>query len=336
MNNLWAFAPMRDSSDVLGDSTALRQRLDDDGYLLLKSVVDPDRIREVRRDVVEVLERHGWIKSGFARIFAETLTMPAREDSDRYLAVYDDVQRLESFHTMAHDEELMAVMRDVVGSTAFPHPLKIARIAFPRHPEASTPPHQDYPNNQGTDRLVAAWIPLGECDRELGGLAILRGSQHHGIQPLGGHAGPGNRQALVSPDLVEKCQWVTTDYEAGDVLLFGSMTVHASLHNGSDTRMRLSVDYRYQCEGEPVADHVLQPHFGRLTWDDIYADWSDTSLQYYWRDLDVEVVPFEVDRYPIVDEPENATAWVLRYERRLRARHAPPGADVEPKREPVT
>ncbi len=71
-------------------------------------------------------------------------------------------------------------MRKVLGESAFPHPLKIARVAFPDHYEASTPPHQDWPNNQGTTELTAAWIPACDITPELGGLAILRGSSQLG------------------------------------------------------------------------------------------------------------------------------------------------------------
>ena len=105
--------------------------------------------------------------------------------------------------------------------------------------------------------------------------------------------------------MLEELRWVTADFEAGDVLLFPSTAVHASLHNASDFNMRLSVDFRYQQEGEPLTEIVLHPHFQRQTWDEIYADWKSDEHQYYWRDLDYEVVPF-VD-YPLVsaeaDEP---------------------------------
>ena len=86
------------------------------------------------------------------------------------------------------------------------------------------------------------------------------------------------------------------------MLLFGALTVHASLHNATG-RMRLSVDFRYQCEGEPASDLVLKPHFERLSWEEIYAGWKSDELKYYWRDLDFPVVPY--DRTPFeASEPD--------------------------------
>lgn len=286
---------MRDSNDLLHDADRLRERFDQDGYVYLGNVIDPEKVAEVRRQVLAVLAAHGWVRDGAVRKLGLAQVPAKREEDEDFLRVYDDVQKLEGVHTLAHDPSLVAVMRGVVGETAFPHPLKIARLSFPDHFESSTPPHQDYPNNQGTPGLTAAWIPLHACPMDMGGLAVLRGSHRYGALPLATHLGPGNRQAVLPVGMLEELRWVATDYAPGDVLIFGSMTVHASLHNATEFSMRLSVDYRYQREGEPLADSVLHPHFQRLTWEDIYAGWSSDQYQYYWKDLDYDVVPFERD-----------------------------------------
>jgi ectoine hydroxylase-related dioxygenase (phytanoyl-CoA dioxygenase family) len=293
MNNLWAFLPMRSSNDLLGDPEALRTRLDEDSYLLFRGVIDHDRLARLRAQILQVLADHGWIRDGLALMQGLAYCRPVHEGMEEFAAAYDDVQRLEDFHSLSHDEALMGIMRQVVGETAFPHPLGIARLGFPEHYEVTTPPHQDYPNNQGSERLMAAWIPVGDCPRDLGALAVLRGSHRSGLLPLDWHDGPGNRQALLHQEMLEELRWVTTDFRTGDVLLFPAMTVHASLHNTSEFHMRISVDFRYQQEGETLTDIVLQPHFQRLTWDDVYAGWKSDRYQYYWRDLDYDVAPFE-------------------------------------------
>lgn len=293
MNNEWAFLPMRDSNDLLGDPEALRARLHEDSYLLLRGVLDPERILALRRDILEVLAGHGWIFGEGLLMDAVTSGRPYHEDQEEFLTAYNDVQRLESFHTMAHDERLVGILRQVVGDTAFPHPLKIARLGFPAHYEVSTPPHQDFPNNQGTPDLLASWIPVGDCPRDLGALAVLRGSHRYGMLPLAVHGGAGKRQAIVPTEMLEALHWVTTDFSIGDVLLFPAMTVHAALHNATEFNLRVSVDFRWQPEGAPLTEITLHPHFQRLDWDEVYAGWSSTEHQYYWRDLSYEVVPFE-------------------------------------------
>jgi hypothetical protein len=75
-------------------------------------------------------------------------------------------------------------------------------------------------------------------------------------------------------------------------LLFTALTVHAALHNASETYLRLSVDFRYQEEGEELTPPCLEPHFRRQSWDRIYSGWSSSRWQYYWKGLDYRVVPF--------------------------------------------
>ena len=320
MNNYWAFAEMTASNDLLGDREALRARLDDEGYLYFRGLIPRERVLALRGEILEVLGDHGWIAGGDKLDNAEVVGMPVREGDEEYFSAYDDVQRLESFHSLAHDDGLVGAVRGALGETAFPHPLKVARLVFPSEPEVSTPPHQDFLNNQGSPDLTAAWIPLGDCPMKQGTLAILRGSQRYGVLPLEFSLGPGNRQAVVPNEMRDRLTWVTNDFSAGDVLLFPAMTVHASLHNATG-RMRVSVDFRYQREGEPATDLVLNPHFGRLSWEEIYAGWKSDELKYYWRDLDFPVVPY--DRTPFqASEPDvEKIQEVIIYEHWRKLRH---------------
>ncbi len=293
MNHEWLFLKMRSSSDLLGDPAALRARLDEDSYLYLPQVLDPHKILGLRQAILEVLAHQGWIKGFLSLQAGSAICRPVHEGMAEYAPTYDAIQRLEEFHTLAHDPDLTAVMQQVLGESAFPHPLKICRLGFPEHYEATTPPHQDYPNNQGTEGLTATWIPVGDVPMDLGGLAILRGSHRYGLLPLTGHMGPGRRQAKVPQEMLEALRWVTADFRCGDVVVFPSMAVHAALHNITEFDLRLSVDFRFQLEGEALTDVCLHPHFQRISWEDVYRSWKSDQYQYYWKGLDYQVVPFE-------------------------------------------
>ena len=104
MNNYWAFAPMTDSSPLLGDPDALQKRMDEDGYLLLRGLVDRDRLAAVHRDFLDILAAQGWIADGEALEEMRPVGPLVREGEDDFFAAYDRVQKLESFHTLAHDE----------------------------------------------------------------------------------------------------------------------------------------------------------------------------------------------------------------------------------------
>ena len=64
VNNDWAFADMTASNDLLADRDALRARLEDEGYLYFKGLIDRDRILALRRDILEILAGRGWIAGG--------------------------------------------------------------------------------------------------------------------------------------------------------------------------------------------------------------------------------------------------------------------------------
>lgn len=325
MNNWFAFLPMRESNDLLDAPESLRERMANDGYLYFRGVLDREKVRSLRRCILRTTQKLGWTEPSTMPVSQRCTIPPLREEDDEFIRGYQEVQRLQEFHELAHDDVLMGILRAALGDSAFPHPLKIARLAFPAHHEASTPPHQDFPNNQGTPDLTAAWIPVCDMTEGMGGLAILRGSHRWGLLPLAGHIGAGNRCAVVPPDMAEECRWVTTRFAMGDVLLFPSMTVHAALHNASEFELRLSVDFRYQLEGQPLTAGCLEPHFGQLSWDDVYEGWDSEEHQWYWRDLDYEVVPFEdipIEGGGRRELSRDEVGEILRYKQRVDARTA--------------
>lgn len=275
---------MLESNSLLGNEAALRDRMAEKGYLLFRNMIPSDTLLKLRRDICSVLADAGWIESGQALLDALACRTPVREGEEHegFFDAYDGIVKLESLYSLAHHPDLLAVMRQVLGPSAFPHPLGITRIIFPQNSETTTPPHQDYPNNQGTRNLTAAWIPLSNCEAALGGLAVLEGSNRFNeVLPLKFHLGAGARQADI-PEHYHRLNWVSTVFKLGDILLFPALTIHKALDNHSSKSMRLSVDYRYQLEGEHLTETVLKPHFARYSWEEIYERWESKVYQYYW------------------------------------------------------
>jgi ectoine hydroxylase-related dioxygenase (phytanoyl-CoA dioxygenase family) len=293
--------PMYEANALLGNPVALRERLQSDGYLLLRNIIPVELLIELKDQMTRVLAELGWIAGGLDRMLAKAISRPRREGQPKFFQAHDRIMKFEALHSLAHDSRLMDIMKQVLGDTAFPHPLCITRLVFPDAPELSTPPHQDFPNNQGTPKLTAAWIPLADCSIEDGSLAVLEGSNKFGVLPLKFHLGAGNRRAVL-PEELTVCRWVGADFKAGDILLFPSLTVHKAMENHNTDRMRLSVDFRYQLEGEALTEGCLQPHFQRLSWEEIYQDWKSDEYKYYWQDKDFEEVPWNPELHALPDE----------------------------------
>ena len=286
--------PFVDSSDISKDGAALRSRAERDGYLFLRNWVDGESVLAARRDIAAVLQDVGWIDAGTDPGETVTSHAPHVSGEPEFSPVYDRVQLLESFHTLAHDEAIMEVVGHLLGGDVLLQPSNIARFIFPTNLEQTTPAHQDFVHIQGTPDVWTAWLPLGDCPHFMGGLSVLTGSHNFGILPVSRALGAGGLRAHF-----EKIggEWVSSPFENGDILFFHSHTVHRGLPNLSGNRLRLSVDYRYQRASDPVMDKVLTPHQGRLSWEEVYRGWKSERFQFHWRRYEltpVEKVPVDV------------------------------------------
>jgi len=272
--------------------------LDDEGYLLIRRLVDPEPLRDLRLQMLAVLREGGWLRPGsdLADGVADVDKKCAEGDPE-YIAVYRNVQRLEAFHRMAHTPRILALMASIIGEDVLPHPSKVARLWFPQYTLHTTPAHQDFVHFQGTYDTYTCWMPVGDCPIELGPLAVLVGSHRSG--EIYDHHFALGAGGLAVDTTALRGEWVSGDFAIGDALVFPSRTVHQALPNLTPDRLRVSLDNRYQARSQPIAEHELLPHLNRAskqTWDDIYPHWKSVDLQYYWRERDLAVVPSDFSR----------------------------------------
>src|SRR4030095_2456272 len=141
--------------------------------------------------------------------------------------------RLRTMWDLAQDRALVSVSEAIFRERAFPHACCIFRAVFPGVGEQIRPPHQDFRYVGGTPRTWTAWIPVGDCHGDVGGLAIAIGSHASGLLPV---RKVGNRGEAVLPD---NQPWAVGDLSCGDVLMFSSLTAHRSMPNLSEAGLRL-------------------------------------------------------------------------------------------------
>ena len=282
--------PFRVSNDALGDPAELRQRFADEGYLFLRKFFDRDRLWRLRLEILEVIESGGWIKPGTR--LADGRVDPARactEGEQAYTDVYSHVRKLRSMHASGHWPEVVDIVGDIIDGPVMPHPMKITRLWFPQYTMHTTPFHQDFVQFQSNLEVVTVWTPLGDCPIELGPLAVVEGS-HRAGEVIDHHfsLGAGGKKVERPEEYgTPRCN----DFEVGDTLIFGCLMVHGALLNLTEDRLRVSLDNRYQRQGLPVSEHVLNPHVSDLSWEMVYEDWPDPDeLKYYWNRVKFDMV----------------------------------------------
>ena len=284
----------RESNEIVDDSEALRQRLDTQGYLFFRELLDPGRVWDVRLQILGVLKEAGWLKadSDLATGMADVSRACAYPEPE-FLEVWNNVVKLEAFNTLPHSPAIFDLMEKLIGEEVLAHPKKTCRISFPQAVGRGydrAPAHQDWISVQGTFATHTCWTPLGDCSRELGGLLILAGSHKRGLHEPQLAMGRGGIE--IDIDTLEG-EWVTADFQIGDVLIFNSLTVHMGLPNLTPDKFRLSVDCRFSGVSQPVVAHTFQPHVGHADWDEVYAGWGSEGLQYYWEKYNLNIVPFD-------------------------------------------
>ena len=257
----------------------------EDGYLYLPGLLPADRVLAVREEVTSVAARHGLLQSGAPigdAVAEQSAFMHESDPTTEYRAYYNDLLRLRCVHALAVHRQLLSTLETVLGESVLAHPRNIVRTVFPSRPSITTAPHQDHRPIKASPEVWTAWIPLGDCPEDLGGLAVMPGSHRSGLHPV--------PDGSIYFETAGDVEWRWNPVRCGDVLLFHSLTVHQARDNRSPDRIRLSCDFRYQGRSTAVHEHSLLPHMRWIGWDEIYAGWAaDDPLRYYWRGYPLDV-----------------------------------------------
>jgi hypothetical protein len=265
-----AFGELRSSTDLVNDTEALHERMRDDGYLFLRSYLDRDLVMEARAEITDRLAARGLLDENYPRTEA-VMKSGATGAGDGSL-----VESNAPLKRLLYSGRMMEFYGRFLGG-----PVRHFDFTWFRAIKGGgqgTYPHCDIVYmGRGTRNLFTAWTPIGDVPFELGGLMVLENSHRQAEKlrsylnrdvdayctnrPDAAEIESGKKlwqdwDGRLSSDPVslrEKLggRWLTTEFQAGDVLTFGMATVHASLDNQSN-RFRLSSDSRYQLASEPA------------------------------------------------------------------------------------
>lgn len=270
--------PFTDSRDILDSGTDLQKRMERDGYLFISGLLPGETVEKLRLKQLKIALEEGWVnpdtplEDGVADLNGFGV-----EPEPEYMRVMGRMTSLQEFYALAQHPDLIGMFERMLGESVLPHAKVIGRCLFPQREAFTTPPHQDYVFIRGTAETYTAWIPLQDLPPEMGGLQIAAGSHKNGIfdyKPALGAGGMGINESLEG-------SWVNSPFKQGDVLIFHSMVVHQGVPC-TGTRLRLSIDARYQRLSEPIGPGNLTPHAGE-SWEQIYADWASDEFKYYWK-----------------------------------------------------
>lgn len=257
---------LRDSSHLLGDPAGLQTRMDEDGFLLMRGLIDRETVLTGRRTILEHMREQEALTPGTPVLEG---VMPKGGRSvpmmgNKGIAHHPDVL------AVTESPALFAFFEQFFGEPAITFHYKWLRGVGN---EGYTGAHMDTVYmGRGSDRLHTVWIPFGDIPVEQGTLAMCVGSNHlpefarlratYGRMDVDrdGIEGWFSKDPM---EIVEKFggRWLTGEFYAGDVMIFGMHTMHASTTNLTN-RFRISCDVRFQPASDPVDERWIRDGSG--------------------------------------------------------------------------
>lgn len=269
---------MRDSNDILNDTDALRQRMKEDGYLLLRGFHNREDVLAARLEALEIMKEKGNLDPNFP--LEDGIILEGKKG-----AMYT-TKKLPKLVKVVESPQILAFFDRFLGGESLTFDFKWARCVS--HGESS-PAHYDVVYmGRGTKNLYTSWTPLCDISYEMGGVSVCLGSQHFDkVKKTYGELDVDRDDVLGEGftnnpvELVDKFggQWATTEYRAGDVLIFGMYLMHGSLTNTTN-QYRVSVDTRFQLRSEPADDRwvgdnpVGHTKTGKIRMEEARANWG--------------------------------------------------------------
>ncbi|MGG1515621.1 phytanoyl-CoA dioxygenase family protein [Paenibacillus oryzisoli] len=221
----------------------------ENGYLLVRDVFNPDEIKEMRNAVDLIISRaaqskfdknHTWEGDYLGDEDVRKLVLKGFHEVHYHHA---------SFNRAAVHPNMVAVLQQLIGPNVQLHHSKM--LVKPPEKGAAFPMHQDYPYFPHTRHtMLAASVHLDDADEENGCLHVIPGSHKEGALPHVGKHYLDHRTYPIS--LGTPCV-----AKAGDVLFFNYLTIHGSNVNRS-ARPRRNVLFQYR---DPQDEPLMETHF---------------------------------------------------------------------------
>ena len=273
-------ADLRDSNELLDDVAALRARMEEDGYLLIRGLYDREQVLGARRALLERINEAGGLAPDAPLMDGvinpdKTAGGPVKQYTDT-----------PAFRALVESPQIMGFFANFLGGDVLTFDYKWLRIVGTG---GGTGAHYDVVYmGRGTKNLYTTWTPLGDITLDMGTLCLCLGSQRfEKVKQTYGQSDVDrdHHQGWFSNDPVEVVdkfggRWATTEFQAGDALIFGMFMMHASLKNTTN-RYRISSDTRYQLATDPVDERWV----------------GESPIAHYaWMKEPAKMVPMEVAR----------------------------------------
>jgi hypothetical protein len=249
---------LRDANELLNQPSALKARIKEDGYLLIRGLHDREKVKATRKFLLEKLDENEQINRSYPLDDA----IPAEGKRGMFWGGNKAVTHQPTFLNLVESPEIMNFCEHYYDAPVMTYDYKWLRVVGPGNFSGA---HYDIVYmGRGTKNLLTVWTPLSDISFDMAPLLVLVGSHRFEVLKETYGKMDVDRDHVTGSfsydpiELVDRYggQWQTSEFKMGDVVILGMYTMHASLDNISN-RFRLSTDTRYQRADEPVDERWI-------------------------------------------------------------------------------
>ena len=248
---------LKETSLINKTDEQLRNSLNDDGYLLLRDVIDKNNITKARNDVFEKLNNVGELTDPFTEGISSGKSRRDELHKDRGI-FWEDVSNTESLRKITNGNNLQSVLSRIFGISAIGFDFIFLRAVSGGK---FTHMHCDAGFfTRKTQKVLTCWLVFTDITIDKGPLFIIEGS-HKFSDIKNKYTGfdvdiHKHMKATIETDPIAFAQQrnsklLTAQFHPGDILIFGMYTVHGTFENyAKDNKIRLTCDIRFQPNNE--------------------------------------------------------------------------------------
>ncbi len=250
------YTPSDPDALAVADARA-RQLLGELGCFLARGLFGDEQLEPIRRDLRRLIGLR-WRLAGLGPElpseseprFDDGLLALARQREAEVAVLQEALPLLLSARQVAGHPRLERLSRGLMGTQTVGHNefTDNARVQLSDGNHHLLPWHQDYPYVQDSEDGLVYWIPLHRCGEREGSLRLALGSHRLGGLPVrrtdSGADGPTPPYEIAEPAVVDRFPQLRVPVQAGDVLVFSTLLVHADDPNCSG-RARWALEVRH-------------------------------------------------------------------------------------------
>ena len=235
----------------------LRNSLNNDGYLLLREVIDKNSITKARNDVFEKLNNVDELTDPFYEGISSGRSRRDELHKDRGI-FWENVSNTESLRKITNGNNLKGVFSRIFGTSSIGFDFIFLRAVSGGK---FTHMHCDAGFfTRKTQKVLTCWLVFTDITIDKGPLFIIEGS-HKFSDIKTKYKGfdvdiHKHMKATIDTDPITFAQQrnskiLTAQFRPGDALIFGMYTVHGTFENyADDKKIRLTCDIRFQPNNE--------------------------------------------------------------------------------------